>query len=116
MTQHELKIYIDVENKASSFSKHWVPLVWAGTIVSKARKEGRIRDDFAVKTLVDEINTVRARCGSVFDYDWISIPLVYTQVNKAYCICFYMILISFAWIQFAERFFLGHDSLYTVQQ
>ncbi|XP_076349140.1 uncharacterized protein LOC143246392 isoform X1 [Tachypleus tridentatus] len=59
---------------------YWMPLIWASSICIRARKEGRVRDDFALKTLVDEIAKYRGKCGDLFNYDWISIPLVYTQV------------------------------------
>ncbi|KAF0304990.1 Bestrophin-3 [Amphibalanus amphitrite] len=78
MTDTEKKIF-ELMNKKTPHLKYWMPLVWAGSIVTKARKEGRIRDDFAVKTLVDSINTFRSGLGSVLNYDWISVPLVYTQ-------------------------------------
>ncbi|XP_032593066.1 bestrophin-2 isoform X4 [Drosophila grimshawi] len=61
-------------------SKHWLPIVWAASIITRARKEGRIRDDFAVKTIIDELNKFRGQCGLLISYDTISIPLVYTQV------------------------------------
>lgn len=48
--------------------------------MTRARKEGRIRDDFAVKTVIDELNKFRGQCGVLISYDTISIPLVYTQV------------------------------------
>jgi len=32
---------------------YFVPLVWAASLVNRARKEGRIKDDFSVKTLID---------------------------------------------------------------
>lgn len=57
-----------------------LPIVWAASIVTRARKEGRIRDDFAVKTIIDELNKFRGQCGLLISYDTISIPLVYTQV------------------------------------
>lgn len=57
-----------------------LPIVWAASIVTRARKEGRMRDDFAVKTILDELNKFRAKCGLLIHYDRISIPLVYTQV------------------------------------
>ncbi|XP_047482780.1 bestrophin-2-like isoform X2 [Penaeus chinensis] len=79
MTENEKKIFDDLDEKASH-PKYWMPLVWAGSVVARARKEGRIRDDFAVKTLVDEINSLRGKCGRLLSYDTISIPLVYTQV------------------------------------
>ena len=59
--------------------KYWMSLVWAGAIVTRAKKEGRIKDDFAFRTIIKEINKFRSGCGGLLDYDWISIPLVYTQ-------------------------------------
>lgn len=29
-----------------------------------------------------ELNVFRSKCGMLFHYDWISIPLVYTQVTS----------------------------------
>lgn len=57
-----------------------LPIVWATSIVTRARKEGRIRDDFAVKTIIDELNKFRGQAGLLLSYDTISVPLVYTQV------------------------------------
>ncbi|XP_076048194.1 bestrophin-2-like isoform X2 [Oratosquilla oratoria] len=79
LTPNEKKIFDDLDSK-TAHPKYWMPLVWAGSIVTRARKEGRIRDDFAVKTIIDEINRFRGLCGGLLSYDWISIPLVYTQV------------------------------------
>jgi len=31
-----------------------------------------------------EINDFRGRCGSLFLYDWITVPIVYTQVKYIY--------------------------------
>ncbi|MCL4131512.1 UNVERIFIED_CONTAM: hypothetical protein GTU68_056010 [Idotea baltica] len=78
-TSNEKKIFKDLSLK-TPHPTYWMPFVWAGTVVARARKEGRIRDDFAVKTIIDEINRLRGLCGSILSYDWISIPLVYTQV------------------------------------
>lgn len=55
--------------------------MWASSIITRARKEGRIRDDFAVKTLIDELNKFRGQCGLLLSFDTISVPLVYTQVR-----------------------------------
>ncbi|KAG8222326.1 hypothetical protein J437_LFUL001868 [Ladona fulva] len=75
----ELKIFEDL-NRKTNHPKYWMPLVWAGSIVTRARKEGRVRDDFSMKTLIDGLCTFRGQCGGMLNYDWISIPLVYTQV------------------------------------
>uniref|UniRef100_B4N513 Bestrophin homolog n=1 Tax=Drosophila willistoni TaxID=7260 RepID=B4N513_DROWI len=62
------------------YPKHWMPIVWAASIVIRARRENKIRDDFAVKTIIDELNRFRGFCGFLLYYDWVSVPLVYTQV------------------------------------
>lgn len=80
LLENELTIFQSLNMKFPKPSKHWLPIVWASSIVTRARKEGRIRDDFAVKTLIDELNKFRGSCGSLVHYDTISIPLVYTQV------------------------------------
>jgi len=81
LTDNEKSIMNDLNTKFPKHSKHWMPIVWAASIVTRARKEGRIRDDFAVKTILDELNKFRGQCGLLFSYDTISVPLVYTQVN-----------------------------------
>ncbi|XP_050444136.1 bestrophin-1-like [Adelges cooleyi] len=68
-------------NAKTSHSNYWMPLVWAATIVTQAKREKRIADEFSTKTLVHEINKIRSDCHNLLSYDWISIPLVYTQVT-----------------------------------
>ncbi|XP_025989330.1 bestrophin-4 isoform X2 [Solenopsis invicta] len=80
LLENELAIFKSLNAKFPKPSKHWLPIVWASSIVTRARKEGRIRDDFAVKTLIDELNKFRGMCGNISHYDTISVPLVYTQV------------------------------------
>ncbi|XP_013996966.2 bestrophin-4 isoform X1 [Salmo salar] len=64
----------------SDFNKYWMPLTWFTNLASRARQEGRVRDDVALRLLMDELNNYRGKCSLLFHYDWISIPLVYTQV------------------------------------
>ncbi|XP_025198398.1 bestrophin-4-like [Melanaphis sacchari] len=80
LLENEKTIVLDLNEKFPRHSKHWLPVVWAASIVTRARKEGRIRDDFAVKTIIDELNKFRGQCGLLLNYDSISVPLVYTQV------------------------------------
>ncbi|KAM3866162.1 bestrophin-4 [Diretmus argenteus] len=77
MTSDELKNF---ESLHSEFNKYWMPLTWFVNLASRAREEGRVRDDIALRLLMDELNKYRAKCSLLFHYDWISIPLVYTQV------------------------------------
>ncbi|KAM9468603.1 bestrophin-4 [Clarias gariepinus] len=64
----------------SDFNKYWMPLTWFSNLASRAREEGRVKDDIALRLLMDELNNYRGKCSMLFHYDWISIPLVYTQV------------------------------------
>ncbi|XP_002715726.4 bestrophin-4 isoform X2 [Oryctolagus cuniculus] len=77
MSQEERKKF---ESLKSDFNKYWVPCVWFTNLAAQARKDGRIRDDIALCLLLEELNKYRAKCSMLFHYDWISIPLVYTQV------------------------------------
>ncbi|XP_077580610.1 bestrophin-4 [Stigmatopora nigra] len=77
MTSRELKI---LESLDSDFNKYWMPLTWFVNLASKAREETRVRDDIALRLLMDELNNYRTKCSLLFHYDWISLPLVYTQV------------------------------------
>ncbi|XP_053600028.1 uncharacterized protein LOC128669307 isoform X5 [Plodia interpunctella] len=81
LLENEKTIMENLNNKFPKPSKHWLPIVWATSIVTRARKEGRIRDDFAVKTIIDELNKFRGQAGLLLSYDTISVPLVYTQVS-----------------------------------
>ncbi|XP_036158449.1 bestrophin-2 isoform X2 [Myotis myotis] len=77
MTREERKKF---ENLNSSYNKYWVPCVWFSNLAAQARREGRIRDNSALKLLLEELTVFRGKCSMLFHYDWISIPLVYTQV------------------------------------
>jgi len=80
LLENEKVIIHDLNDKFPRHSKHWLPIVWAASIVTRARREGRIRDDYASKTIIDELNKFRGQCGLLLNYDSISVPLVYTQV------------------------------------
>ncbi|KAI5634321.1 bestrophin, RFP-TM, chloride channel domain-containing protein [Phthorimaea operculella] len=80
LLENEKLIIDNLNDKFPKPTKHWMPIVWAASIVTRARKEGRIRDDFAVKTIIDELNKFRGQAGLLLSYDTISVPLVYTQV------------------------------------
>ncbi|XP_034109379.2 bestrophin-4 [Drosophila albomicans] len=72
------------------YPKHWMPIVWAASLVNRARRENKIRDDYAVKSIIDELNSFRGWCGFLLYYDWVSVPLVYTQVVTLACYSFFL--------------------------
>ncbi|KAJ8044463.1 Bestrophin-2 [Holothuria leucospilota] len=60
--------------------KYWVPCTWFVNLVREIRKEGRIESDPAMKTIIDELNNFLNKCDELYGFDWIIVPLVYTQV------------------------------------
>lgn len=58
-----------------------LPAIWAHDIILQMRQEGSIDSDRAVEILLKEIMDFRGRLGTILCYDWIPVPLVYTQVN-----------------------------------
>ncbi|XP_065319017.1 bestrophin-3-like [Gordionus sp. m RMFG-2023] len=57
-----------------------VTLLWSIALISKARSEGYIRNQFSTIGLIKEIMKLRGNLGGLLGQDWISIPLIYTQV------------------------------------
>eukprot|EP00061_Rhincodon_typus_P018869 g48232.t1 len=52
MTRDELKKF---ESLYSDFNKYWIPCVWFTNLAAQARREGRIRDDVALRLLMDVV-------------------------------------------------------------
>nr|XP_025956207.1 bestrophin-3 isoform X2 [Dromaius novaehollandiae] len=106
MTRYERKIFDDLK---SPHLKYWVPFVWFGNLASKARKEGRIRDSVDLQTLLNEMNKYRSWCSLLFGYDWVGIPLVYTQVvTLAVYTFFFACLIGRQFLD-TDQGYQGHD-------
>ncbi|XP_023339172.1 bestrophin-4 [Eurytemora carolleeae] len=80
ITEYEMELIEKMEMNTSQHPKHWLSLVWCSSIITSARKEGRIQDDYATKTIIDELNKFGSKCAGLLNYDWVSVPLVYTQV------------------------------------
>ncbi|GAB6033038.1 hypothetical protein CHUAL_012224 [Chamberlinius hualienensis] len=78
MTKLELDIYLSVPS--SEFNTYWIPCTWIVSLIKDARNSHMITDSQGLKLLVEEFNEFRSKCGALWSYDWVSIPLVYTQV------------------------------------
>ncbi|XP_071962990.1 bestrophin-2a-like isoform X2 [Antedon mediterranea] len=77
MTEEEKSVFKKLQ---TNHPRHWLPCVWFITLARKARKEGRIISDPAMKTIIDEVNAFHDKCEELYGFDWIMVPLVYTQV------------------------------------
>lgn len=58
-----------------------LPLAWASNVTTRARHEGVIKDEHSMMSILEYLNEFRTKCSTLLNYDWISIPLVYTQVT-----------------------------------
>ncbi|KAM4722326.1 bestrophin-4 [Rhinophrynus dorsalis] len=106
MTHEELKKY---ESLSSDFNKYWIPCVWFTNLAAQARRDGRVRDDVALKLLMDELNKYRAKCSMLFHYDWISVPLVYTQVVTIAVYSFFAFCLIGRQFLDPDQGYTGHD-------
>ncbi|XP_028255711.1 bestrophin-3-like [Parambassis ranga] len=106
MTPEERKVF---ENIRSPHLKYWIPVVWFSNLASKARQEGRIQDSIDLQNILNEMNLFRTWCATLFGYDWVGIPLVYTQVvTLAVYTFFFACLIGRQFLDPAQRY-PGHD-------
>uniref|UniRef100_A0A3P8PMG0 Bestrophin homolog n=1 Tax=Astatotilapia calliptera TaxID=8154 RepID=A0A3P8PMG0_ASTCA len=87
MTSEELR---HLEDLPSPHNKFWVPCMWFVSLALRARTEGRINNDVALTALLTELNSLRAKCMKLYGYDWISLPLVYTQVATVAVYSFFL--------------------------
>uniref|UniRef100_A0A915JXE7 Bestrophin homolog n=1 Tax=Romanomermis culicivorax TaxID=13658 RepID=A0A915JXE7_ROMCU len=76
LTDDEYKQFESIE---MTHHKFWVPLQWTCSLLTKARKEGLIDTDPSLVKMIEEVIQCRNSLMSLICYDWISVPLVYTQ-------------------------------------
>ncbi|KAM3925358.1 bestrophin-3 isoform 3-T4 [Leptodactylus fuscus] len=106
MTSDERKLF---DNLKSPHLKYWVPVIWFGNLASKARTEGRIRDSVDLQLMLNEMNRYRSWCSLLFGYDWVGIPLVYTQVvTLAVYTFFFACIIGRQFLDPSQQY-AGHD-------
>ncbi|XP_060868792.1 bestrophin-4-like [Metopolophium dirhodum] len=78
MTADEIEVFYSLPKV--EFNTYWVPCTWFISLLKEARKSKRIEDSEGVKLIMQEFIDFRSKCGFLWSYDWISIPLAYTQV------------------------------------
>uniref|UniRef100_A0A914W7C9 Bestrophin homolog n=1 Tax=Plectus sambesii TaxID=2011161 RepID=A0A914W7C9_9BILA len=88
MSKEEMKKLTAVPTK---HSRYWIPMQWAMMLVKQARREGLITDDFAVQELITRLREYRSALGTLLCYDWVPVPLVYTQVVGLTVRCYFLI-------------------------
>ncbi|KAF5398172.1 Bestrophin [Paragonimus heterotremus] len=81
VTTEELEAYRNIPK--IGYTPYYAPLLWSVDMIVQARRDGYIEFDRAVEILNNEINSIRGLLGTIFSYDWINPPLVYTQVAES---------------------------------
>lgn len=98
------------ESIESDVNLYWLPGLWFAQNLQEAFMKGHIKDTYAVKLIMEvtrilllhlfhqtfeknnvpgirvclqELLDFRGKCGTLWTYSWISIPLIYTQVHFA---------------------------------
>ncbi|KJH47018.1 Bestrophin [Dictyocaulus viviparus] len=77
MTEKELE---EFDSIVTNSPKYWVPMNWVFSLVRVAREEGRIPGEMIYVDLMEKIRQYRVQVLSLTLYDWVPVPLVYTQV------------------------------------
>ncbi|KAG1672103.1 Bestrophin-2 [Nymphon striatum] len=79
MTKSEVDMIRCVPSVAE-YNTYWIPCTWFVNLLREAKRGHQVTDNQGVKLIMEELNEFRAKCGMLWSYDWVSIPLVYTQV------------------------------------
>ncbi|XP_060924632.1 bestrophin-3-like [Limanda limanda] len=106
MTPEERKVF---DNIRSPHLKYWIPVVWFSNLASKARQEGRIQDSIDLQNILNEMNLFRTWCATLFGYDWVGIPLVYTQVVTLAVYTFFVACLIGRQFLDPAQCYQGHD-------
>ena len=78
MRPDELALFQKLDEKLTA-NKWFLPLVWASRIITDGLAEGKIKPQ-CVSTLMAELCKVREGLTAILSYDWVCVPLVYTQL------------------------------------
>uniref|UniRef100_A0A0K0DPR5 Bestrophin homolog n=1 Tax=Angiostrongylus cantonensis TaxID=6313 RepID=A0A0K0DPR5_ANGCA len=77
MTEREFEEY---EAVVTPHAKYWLPIQWLLSLVTLARDESRIKGEHIYVSLCEQIAAYRVKLVRLVLFDWVPVPLVYTQV------------------------------------
>ncbi|XP_015516334.2 bestrophin-4 isoform X1 [Neodiprion lecontei] len=111
MTALELELFQSVPSV--EFNTYWIPCTWFINLLKEARHSQRLTDSQGLKIIMEEFNEFRSKCGLLWSYDWVSIPLVYTQVVTLATYSFFAIaLVGRQYIEGAKKPFQMQVDIY----
>ncbi|CAK9298061.1 unnamed protein product [Gordionus sp. m RMFG-2023] len=109
ITEVELKMFDDIP---SPHSKWYVPCIWSSNLLAKAYRERRIVDEYCYRTLFETLAKFRNTCGALYGFDWVAIPLVYTQVVTLANYTFFFASLMGRQLLDVEKRYPNHDDVY----
>ncbi|VDD87245.1 unnamed protein product [Enterobius vermicularis] len=71
----------------------WIPLNWAMSLVAEARNRGLIASDHAVQQIYDVLLEFYNSQQTLLVYNWIPVPLGYTQVAFLTVRCYFLVAV-----------------------
>ncbi|OQV12140.1 Bestrophin-3 [Hypsibius exemplaris] len=78
LTKEEFTYFEDLNIQ---YAKYWVPLVWFTKLVDQAKNESLFKDPSGgMKQIMDELMNFRDKQAKIWAFDYVSVPIVYTQV------------------------------------
>ncbi|XP_048510029.1 bestrophin-4-like [Athalia rosae] len=111
MTALELELFQSVPSV--EFNTYWIPCTWFINLLKEARRSHRLPDSQGLKMIMEEFNEFRSKCGLLWSYDWVSIPLVYTQVVTLATYSFFAVaLVGRQYIEGAKKPFQMKIDIY----
>ncbi|CAI4232698.1 unnamed protein product [Auanema sp. JU1783] len=81
MTREELNIFKNIHVTVDPHQKWFVPINWMQTMMVRCFEKGTLTHTNELRVLLDSLEKYRTGFFQLFLYDWIAIPLVYTQVS-----------------------------------
>ena len=98
MRPDELSMFQRLDHKVSA-NKWFLPLIWTSDILKLGLEEGRLRPQ-CVTSMLLEVVRIREALTTILSYDWVSVPLVYTQlVTLAVYSYFLAAVFGAQWVQ-----------------
>ncbi|GAU99262.1 hypothetical protein RvY_10290-2 [Ramazzottius varieornatus] len=79
MTKEEADMFDKVN---IPYAKYWVPMLWFTQLLTVAKRDKTFDDPtgIAIKQVFDEVAIFRSNQWKIWSFDWVSVPVVYTQV------------------------------------
>lgn len=81
MTYEEYHIYSNTQLRTDAYRQWFVPILWIQNIFVKRAQDAKLTGP-EIRALTDALDMFREPFMKLFSFNWVSIPLVYTQVSS----------------------------------